>query len=113
MSEDPRERSGNWQLPNTQPPVAPASIPIDARTIGMAVLFLFGGGLTGAGTSMLGGSGIAEKIEKLVTDVQALQRSVDNFSAESRSIERAHDGYQLMLADHEKRLRDIESKRNR
>lgn len=102
------EPSGSFRLSPTTQPNGTGAITFDVRTIGMAVLFLLGGGASGIGTSMLGGSGVKEQIEKLADQVAALTRPVDGLAAEGRSTEREHTTYREELADHESRIRKLE-----
>ncbi len=75
---------------------------LDARTIAMVVAFLVGGGGVGAGTSIIGGSGVQERVERLSLDVKELTRAVDLLSDQRG-----------LLVDHEARIRRLEEKRTR
>lgn len=76
---------------------------IDHKTLAMAALFLVGGAGTGAGTSLLGGHGVEEKMDRLTEKVEMLARAVERRTD-------ADEIYRSRIDDHEKRIRDLERK---
>lgn len=77
-----------------------ALLGMDAKTLIMAAMFLIGGGATSAGTSLLGGNRIEDRVESLSKEVQELTRSVDKLATEKDRSD-----------DHEIRLRRLEEER--
>lgn len=97
------EPSGSHQLPSPPQTSHGGPFSIDARTLAMAALFLVGGTGAGAGTSLLGGSGVKEELVALRREVAELKISVER-RTDSDEI------YRRSIDDHEKRIRALERK---
>lgn len=96
----------------------PASSSIDIKT--MALIFLLGGGITGAGTSLVGGNGMKDEFKVLVVAIEGLRDDMEGIrgdlitlKSDSRSTEKYRASVESKLDDHEKRIRLLENKRNR
>ncbi len=112
MTDEFREPSGSFRLPPTTAPGVPTGH-ITLRDILIAGVFLLSGG---GGVGILTGNangGLKDEVASLAIDVKQLTRAVDNLGSETRAADREHEAFRSLDIDHEKRLRDLETKRTR